>query len=67
MSDQPRDDEGKFAKASGSQVMDRLIRERTGRGRVRIVPELCPGHRVMNELMLRATGRMPEDDEPAAA
>ncbi len=49
------------------EPMNQLLRDRQ-RFRARLAPETPPENRKMNELLLRATGRLPvENDEPNEA
>jgi len=66
MSEQPRDEQGRFANESGTETMNRLLREASGRRRVRIVAEPPTGHSSMNEAILRAAGKLPPLDDEAA-
>ena len=59
MSEQPRDEQGRFTGESGNETLNRWLREASARGRVRIVAELPDGNHAMNEALLRATGRLP--------
>ena len=65
MSEQPRDEQGRFANESGTETMNRLLREASGR-RVRIVAEPPAGHSSMNQAILRAAGKLPPLDDEAA-
>ncbi|MBA3382029.1 MAG: hypothetical protein H0T97_09240 [Actinobacteria bacterium] len=67
MSEQPRDEQGRFAEESGTETMNRRLREFSGRRRVRVVAEQPDGHRATNEALLRAAGKLPRLDDDAAA
>jgi len=66
MSEQPRDEQGRFANESGTAMMNRLLREASGGRRVRIVAEPPTGHSSMNDAIRRAAGKLPPLDDEAA-
>lgn len=67
MSEQPRDEQGRLAGESGTEMLNRLLRERSRRSRVAIREDLSPGHVAMNQALLRAAGKIPPLDDAASA
>jgi hypothetical protein len=65
VSDQARDEQGRFTGEPDTEPMNKLLRERR-RFRMRVVDKPTPGNRAMNELLLRAAGRIPSEDDEAA-